>query len=583
MTLSSRVAISSSQGVVAPTLACDRFPPSFCCTTRVRVACPQQCAGVSCGDEFIHSLLSIDSPSHQEARDGNAHVGGWQPTFNFGSIAGANSGTASIHRPEVDVLPPPAPRRVSEPDPAPPPPPAAFLPSRETLMIGVTHPPGGFPTLIPFSPETITTMVTAAPPAAIPEELTTVTMQPRRRTTPDPRIIRPPDSLVIIGDYDEEASESENSLNSMPPPSQIQPRSIRLEPVETFRRRSESMSGQTFGASQNKRLTCRVWPPGRLLCEPRVATSRRGKSTPKTPKRHRKNFTTNRILMPLTTIARDRFARRSKFDRILMRPAPGEWKVALIRRGSLASTSPSSVPNFAVDGKSEARFQKFYRAIDSMITSFTGKSTEGAAPAPDLHSRHVPEEKIELEGNLKKTAKLSNLCQGQLWRPESREKVSVLPFRPLTEPPAFVTAPPAAPAPSPPAPAPPQCGVAPSFTPCVSTEVASRGLLECCRRKNLPAGCLPLCRYDVTQAEIRGAMDRGQCGIFSVAPFLECASQGKDNSECCRQRGVIQKTGPQCEQFCRPTQGLTALGIQHLTCGNVVGDMLHCHHSGIRP
>ncbi|EFO83205.1 hypothetical protein CRE_27950 [Caenorhabditis remanei] len=97
--------------------------------------------------------------------------------------------------------------------------------------------------------------------------------------------------------------------------------------------------------------------------------------------------------------------------------------------------------------------------------------------------------------------------------------------------------------------------------------------------------------------EIRAAMDRGQCGIFNVAPFLECASQGKDNSECCRHRGIVQKTlcqyrkymytqlipsGPQCEQFCRPTQGLSALGVQHIVCGSAVGDMLHCHHSGVR-
>ncbi|EGT34639.1 hypothetical protein CAEBREN_02323 [Caenorhabditis brenneri] len=82
--------------------------------------------------------------------------------------------------------------------------------------------------------------------------------------------------------------------------------------------------------------------------------------------------------------------------------------------------------------------------------------------------------------------------------------------------------------------------------------------------------------------EIRAAMDRGQCGIFNVVPFLECASQGKDNSECCRHRGIVQKTGPQCEQFCRPAQGLSSLGVQHIVCGNAVGDMLHCHHSGVR-
>ncbi|EFP08333.1 hypothetical protein CRE_10715 [Caenorhabditis remanei] len=114
--------------------------------------------------------------------------------------------------------------------------------------------------------------------------------------------------------------------------------------------------------------------------------------------------------------------------------------------------------------------------------------------------------------------------------PGVTNKVSVIPFRPL-----HFTAPPknGPPGVSPP-PAPGgQCGVAPDFTPCVSNEITIKSLLECCKRKNLPAGCQQLCRYDITQAEIRAAMDRGQCGIFNVAPFLECASQGKDNSECC--------------------------------------------------
>ncbi|EFO92510.1 hypothetical protein CRE_19606 [Caenorhabditis remanei] len=163
--------------------------------------------------------------------------------------------------------------------------------------------------------------------------------------------------------------------------------------------------------------------------------------------------------------------------------------------------------------------------------------------------------------------------------PGVTNKVSVIPFRPL-----HFTAPPknGPPGVSPPLAPGGQCGVAPDFTPCVSNEIASKSLLECCKRKNLPAGCQQLCRYDITQAEIRAAMDRGQCGIFNVAPFLECAFQGKDNSECCRHRGIVQKTGPQCEQFCGPTQGLSALGVQHIVCGNAVGDMLHCHHSGVR-
>ncbi|KJH39614.1 hypothetical protein DICVIV_14508, partial [Dictyocaulus viviparus] len=47
-----------------------------------------------------------------------------------------------------------------------------------------------------------------------------------------------------------------------------------------------------------------------------------------------------------------------------------------------------------------------------------------------------------------------------------------------------------------------QCGVAPLFKPCVTSEQASHALMECCRRKNMPPGCLSLCRYDITQAEV---------------------------------------------------------------------------------
>ncbi|KIH52259.1 DB module [Ancylostoma duodenale] len=123
--------------------------------------------------------------------------------------------------------------------------------------------------------------------------------------------------------------------------------------------------------------------------------------------------------------------------------------------------------------------------------------------------------------------------------------------------PSFTFANRPAPMPQPPVPRLPpapsqQCGVAPNFRPCVSSQQASHvnrlmqhvvsALLECCRRKNLPPGCLALCRYDITQAEVRSAMDRGLCGIFSVAPYLECASQGKDNTECCRHKGVVAKT-----------------------------------------
>ncbi|EFO92645.1 hypothetical protein CRE_16403 [Caenorhabditis remanei] len=40
---------------VSTQLSCHRIPTSFCCTTRIRDQCPEQCATVQCGTEFIHN------------------------------------------------------------------------------------------------------------------------------------------------------------------------------------------------------------------------------------------------------------------------------------------------------------------------------------------------------------------------------------------------------------------------------------------------------------------------------------------------------------------------------------------------
>ncbi|EFO85119.1 hypothetical protein CRE_21472 [Caenorhabditis remanei] len=284
----------------------------------------------------------------------------------------------------------------------------------------------------------------------------------------------------------------------------------------------------------------------------------------------KKNFATTRI--HITPFMGELARKRRKLDS----GSSHEWKVSIIPRGqNNKPTGVNSIPPFTIDGKADERFNKFYRTIDSVINKLD------LTNSGDQNAREK-EPQIRLEGNTKDLSVESSavvIVPRTTVAPGVTNKVSVIPFRPL-----HFTAPPknGPPGVSPP-PAPGgQCGVAPDFTPCVSNEIASKSLLECCKRKNLPAGCQQLCRYDITQAEIRAAMDRGQCGIFNVAPFLECASQGKDNSECCRYRGIVQKTGPQCEQFCRPTQGLSALGVQHIVCGNAVGDMLHCHHSGVR-
>ncbi|ULT93411.1 hypothetical protein L3Y34_003120 [Caenorhabditis briggsae] len=570
-------------------LSCHRIPTSFCCTTRIRDQCPEQCATVQCGTEFIHNLFSTDGsrkPANNNnnfggAHDGNANIGGvgsGDSQRGADGFGGIDPSITSFEKPDQPPPPPAAPSRVD----------ATWNPETHSNsgdarrittenFFTTTQPTtsSGFPTLIPFSTDSWTTQTprplapepVLAPeanrmPVPVPEvpnlgfhgnfgqELPvtnpTVASPPkrdghRRRTTPDPRIIRPPESLVVIGDYDEDEPPSENAVvdspqplpaTSPPPPSPPSFFSQTLPPSPPV----ISNSGDVFARSRKE-----------ISASPNVEQSGTAAAT--------------------------------------LSGSSHEWKVSIIPRGQ--NTKPSgvsSIPPFTIDGKADERFNKFYRTIDKVINKLD------LTNSGDLHVREG-EPQIRLEGSTKDLSVESSarVVSRTTIGPGVTNKVSVIPFRPLrfTPPPSSSSASsnrieqPGPPGISP-GPSPGQCGIAPDFTPCVSNEIASKSLLECCKRKNLPAGCQQLCRYDITQAEIRAAMDRGQCGIFNVAPFLECASQGKDNSECCRHRGIVQKTGPQCEQFCRPAQGLSALGVQHIVCGNAVGDMLHCHHSGVR-
>ncbi|EGT34614.1 hypothetical protein CAEBREN_05022 [Caenorhabditis brenneri] len=676
-----------SVSTVHSQLSCHRIPTSFCCTSRIRDQCPEQCSTVECGNEFIHSLFSTDgsrkpfSSSTGGAHDGNANIGGVGSgdIRGFGRNGDFDPTVTSFEKPDQPAPPMAPPSRVE----------ATWNPNTnsnsgdaripvETTTFPTTS-SSGFPTLIPFSSESWSTVTQAplapapsferapepapsrvpeipstgftgnfggAPPTPIPFQPTPRRDGHRRRTTPDPRIIRPPESLVVIGDYDEDEPPSENAvvdspqpILTSPPPTFFSPTPLpsptppvisnsgdvfarsrkEINPTPEFeqqsgtahtlrdssvissssslphfnhlRRFSSRSSSPSFAHSRaHHRLICRLTTPGRLLCNrpmPRLHRSRYvtppkywktsdvRKSSPPGLRIRKKNFATTRI--HITPFMGELARKRRKLDS----GSSHEWKVSIIPRGQ--NNKPSgvnSIPPFTIDGKSDERFNKFFKNIDKVINKLE------LTNSGDLHIREG-EPQIRLEGSTKDLSVESSaavIVPRTTVAPGVTNKVSVIPFRPL-----HFTAPPRVGSGQvvsnggPPAIAPgQQCGVAPDFTPCVSNEIASKSLLECCKRKNLPAGCQQLCRYDITQIEIRAAMDRGQCGIFNVAPFLECASQGKDNSECCRHRGIVQKTGPQCEQFCRPAQGLSSLGVQHIVCGNAVGDMLHCHHSGVR-
>ncbi|VDK72152.1 unnamed protein product [Litomosoides sigmodontis] len=127
-----------------------------------------------------------------------------------------------------------------------------------------------------------------------------------------------------------------------------------------------------------------------------------------------------------------------------------------------------------------------------------------------------------------------------------------------------------------------QCGVAPEFSPCVSISQANIQFQQCCRNKLLPQGCQHSCKYDVKESEVSKTAGASLCAILHIVPIIQCASNGRDNSECCRYKQITAKSASQCEIFCRPGQQIARLGLEHLVCRKVMDEIVACHLSGLR-
>ncbi|KAL3990223.1 DB module family protein [Acanthocheilonema viteae] len=126
-----------------------------------------------------------------------------------------------------------------------------------------------------------------------------------------------------------------------------------------------------------------------------------------------------------------------------------------------------------------------------------------------------------------------------------------------------------------------QCGVAPEFSPCISISQANIQFEQCCRNKFLPSSCQHSCKY-VKESEVSTNIDVSVCTILHIIPIVQCASNERDNSECCRYKQITAKSAPQCEIFCRSGQEITRLGLEHLLCRKVMDEIIACHLSGLR-
>ncbi|KAK6112337.1 DB module family protein [Brugia pahangi] len=127
-----------------------------------------------------------------------------------------------------------------------------------------------------------------------------------------------------------------------------------------------------------------------------------------------------------------------------------------------------------------------------------------------------------------------------------------------------------------------ECGTAPHFSPCMSISQANIQFEQCCRNKMLPTSCQHSCKYNVKESEINKIIGAGFCAILHIIPIAQCASNGRDNSECCKYRQVATKSAPQCEIFCRSGQEIARVGLEHLVCRKAMNEIIACHLSGLR-
>lgn len=77
----------------------------------------------------------------------------------------------------------------------------------------------------------------------------------------------------------------------------------------------------------------------------------------------------------------------------------------------------------------------------------------------------------------------------------------------------------------------------------------------------------------------------GNCDIEDLRPMLYAASNDKDNSKCCRQKGLLKKPYDICEPFCNPGSANwpEKPQLKYFRCLNKLNDFLNCHWASCRP
>jgi len=135
----------------------------------------------------------------------------------------------------------------------------------------------------------------------------------------------------------------------------------------------------------------------------------------------------------------------------------------------------------------------------------------------------------------------------------------------------------------------PKCGTAEmNYHACTSKTVANKLFASCCELY-VPGECQFMCQYETDQVkakEMLTTMIKSKCSLKHLSSILYCASQNRDNRQCCQDLDLNAPqlmVGSRCLRFCDPSG--TAVGRiqkEDVTCLFNWNVLMYCHHSGIR-
>ncbi|VDD93875.1 unnamed protein product [Enterobius vermicularis] len=137
---------------------------------------------------------------------------------------------------------------------------------------------------------------------------------------------------------------------------------------------------------------------------------------------------------------------------------------------------------------------------------------------------------------------------------------------------------------------PPKCGTAETkYEPCTSRTTADKLFLACCELY-VPPECHSLCTYETNQTRSRAMLtdiiERSSCNLNYLSGILFCASQNRDNRQCCSDLEINApqlQVGSRCLRMCDPSgTEIERITRDDATCLFNWNVIMYCHHSGIR-